>query len=58
MYLWVYQGKRIDLPNIGKDKGKQEANCKQKMNANAAFCNFELKNYECESNFFLKESHY
>jgi hypothetical protein len=26
MYLWVYQGKRIDLPNIGKDKGKQEAN--------------------------------
>jgi hypothetical protein len=26
MYLWVYQSKRIDLPNIGKDKGKQEAN--------------------------------
>jgi hypothetical protein len=24
MYLWVYQGKRIDLHNIEKDKGKQE----------------------------------
>ncbi len=47
MYLWVYQGKRIDLPNIGKDKGKQEAN--------ATSCNFQLKNYECESNFFERK---
>jgi hypothetical protein len=30
IYLWVYQGKRIDLLNIGKDKGKQEANANKR----------------------------
>jgi hypothetical protein len=30
MYLWVYQVKRIDLPNIGKDKEKQQANANKR----------------------------
>jgi hypothetical protein len=54
-YLWVYQAKRIDLPNIRKDQGKQEACCKQNMNANATFYNFELRNYECESKKFERK---